>query len=102
MNVKEICKEVRRLCEDERLQFFFAVPEMSEWSVTNCKHLRKLVDYHKELETSKQEPVLDKIRAEIEQSYCKVENDYDQGRNYGLYMSMQILDKYKAESEEKE
>jgi hypothetical protein len=56
MNVKEICKEVRKLCEDERLQFFFAVPEMSEWSVTNCKHLQKLVDYHKELETSKQEP----------------------------------------------
>ena len=44
--------------------------------------------------------VLGKIRAEIEQSYCKVENDYDQGRNYGLYMSMHILDKYKAESEE--
>jgi len=49
---------------------------------------------------SEREAVLDKIRAEIEQSYCKVENDYDQGRNYGLYMSMQILDKYKAESEE--
>ena len=48
---------------------------------------------------SEQKAVLGKIRAEIEQSYCKVENDYDQGRNYGLYMSMQILDKYKTESE---
>ena len=43
--------------------------------------------------------VLDKIRAEIEQAYCKVENDYDQGRNYGLYIANQIIDKYKAESE---
>ena len=48
-----------------------------------------------------QEPVLDKIRAEIEQGYCEVNNDYDQGRNYGLYMATQIIDKYKTESEEK-
>ncbi|MBO7734249.1 MAG: hypothetical protein J6S67_16915 [Methanobrevibacter sp.] len=41
--------------------------------------------------------VLDKIRAEIEQAYCKVTNDYDHGRNYGLYMAIQIIDKYKAE-----
>ena len=26
----------------------------------------------------------------------------DKGRNYGLYMAMQIIDKYKAESEDKE
>ena len=45
------------------------------------------------------EKVLDKIRAEIEQAYCKVTNDYDQGRNYGLYMAIQIIDKYTAESE---
>lgn len=45
--------------------------------------------------------VLDKIRAEIEQAYCKVANDYDHGRNYGLYMAIQIIDKYKAESEDK-
>lgn len=42
--------------------------------------------------------VLDKIRAEIEQAYCKVANDYDHGRNYGLYMAMQIIDKYKTGS----
>jgi len=41
------------------------------------------------------EKVLDKIRAEIEQSYCTVNNDYDHGRNYGLYMATQIIDKYK-------
>ena len=45
--------------------------------------------------------VLDKIRAEIEQGYCEVEDDYDRGRNMGLYIAMQIIDHYKAESEEK-
>lgn len=38
--------------------------------------------------------ILNKIRAEIEQSYCEVNNDYDQGRNYGLYIATQIIDKY--------
>lgn len=42
---------------------------------------------------------LDKIRAKIERGFCKVNNDYDRGRNYGLYMAIQIIDKYKAESE---
>lgn len=46
--------------------------------------------------------VLDKIRAKIEQSYCVVNNDYDHGRNYGLYMATQIIDMYKAESEVQE
>ena len=45
---------------------------------------------------------LDKIRAEIEQGYCEVEDDYDRGRNMGLYIAMQIIDHYKAESEDKE
>jgi hypothetical protein len=43
--------------------------------------------------------VLDRIKAEIEQSYCTVNNDYDRGRNYGLYMATQIIDKYKTGSE---
>jgi hypothetical protein len=90
MSVTEICKEVRRLCEDERLQFFFAVPEMSEWSVTNCKHLRKLVDYHKELETSKQEPSEDCVSRQVID-----QNIYDYAESNGLsYANMKnyILD----------
>ena len=47
------------------------------------------------------EPILDKIKTEIEQSYCTPNNDYDHGRNYGLYMAIQIIDKYKTEREEK-
>lgn len=45
------------------------------------------------------EKVLDEIKATIEQSYCKVENDYDRGRNYGLYIASGIIDKYKEEME---
>ena len=41
------------------------------------------------------EELLDKISFEIEQCYCKVINDYDKGRNYGLYMATQIINKYK-------
>ena len=52
------------------------------------------------VKTLKQKPILDKIRAKIEQSYCIPNNDYDQGRNYGLYMATQIIDKYKVESED--
>ena len=48
------------------------------------------------------EPILDKIKTEIEQSYCTPNNDYDHGRNYGLCMATQIIDKYKAENEDDE
>ena len=41
--------------------------------------------------------VLDKIRAEIKQAYCDITNDYDRGRNYGLHMAAQIIDKYRKE-----
>lgn len=37
---------------------------------------------------------IEDIKAEIEQAYCKVTNDYDRGRNYGLYMATQIIDKH--------
>lgn len=55
--------------------------------------MRDLVEF---LTTLNKEPIIDKIRAEIEKCYCTVTNDYDHGRNYGLYMATQIIDKYKA------
>lgn len=56
MGVEEIRKEVRRMCEDAGLDFFFVCssPNASEWAVTDCGHIRKLVDLHKELEASGQ------------------------------------------------
>ena len=59
--------------------------------------MRDLVEF---LTTLNKEPILDKVRAEIEKCYCTVTNDYDHGLNYGLYMATQIIDKYKAESED--
>ena len=44
---------------------------------------------------------LDDVIVQIKQGYCRINNDYDQGRNYGLYIATQILDNIgKAESEE--
>lgn len=97
MNVEEIRKKVRSLCEDAGLQFFFAVPNASEWAVNDCEHLRKIVSYHKELETlplvtPKQEPVLDKIRAEIVDLGRRTMND---NRASGIWACIDIIDKYK-------
>ena len=41
--------------------------------------------------------VIEDIKAEIESGRVKVENDYDHGRNYGLYMATQIIDKHIAD-----
>ena len=59
------------------------------WKVPIMKVGAYLDGYNKGLE------VIDKIRAEID-SYCSDNRD----RNDGLYIAMQIIDKYKAESEE--
>jgi len=47
-----------------------------------------------------QEPVLDKIRAEIEARLCDVVSDYADGYRTAIQGVLIILDKYKAESEE--
>ena len=72
---------------------------MSEISEIEIKSMTKEQNYMRGYEDGKSD-VLDKIRAEIEQGYCEVEDDYDRGRNMGLYIAMQIIDHYKAESEE--
>ena len=51
-----------------------------------------------------QEPVLDKIRAEIEQEYnhlsaIRADETLELGECLGLKMSLKIINKYKAESE---
>ena len=48
--------------------------------------------------------VLDKIRAEIDQKQYDFmdDKDYDEGIRFGLMLAYQIIDKYKAESEDKE
>ena len=44
--------------------------------------------------------VIEDIKAEINSAYVKVENDYDHGRNYGLYMAMQIINKHLGKENE--
>lgn len=61
------------------------------------------VEAHKmAIKALEQEPVLDKIRAEIEQEQDDFmdDKDYDEGVRFGLMLAYQIIDKYKAESEE--
>ena len=48
-----------------------------------------------------QEPILDKIRAEIDEQYDRV-HPYDISCAEGLEMALEIIDKYKSESEEQE
>ena len=50
------------------------------------------IDFH----CRPKEPILDKIRAEIEQEY-KAESEHPYGQ--GLRWALQIIDKHKAESE---
>jgi hypothetical protein len=53
--------------------------------------------------TPKQTDALDKIRAEIDQKQYDfmADKDYDDGIRFGLMLAYQIIDKYKAESDDK-
>ena len=35
--------------------------------------------------------ILVELQLEIQEAYCEVENDYDRGRNYGLFMTTEII-----------
>lgn len=64
-----------------------------------CKFL---VNYMEILEKQMQEPILDKIKAEIEELDRYYDNDYFSTNNRPMYACsdvLQIIDKYKIESE---
>ena len=52
------------------------------------------------IKVMEQEPILDKIRAEIDKQYDRV-HPYNISCADGLEMALEIIDKYKAESEDK-
>lgn len=58
---------------------------------------KRAVILGKAIKALEQEPVLDKIRSEIEQEY-KAESEHPYGQ--GLRRALQIIDKYKSESED--
>ena len=69
------------------------------------KEQRKIIDdtFGAAIKALEQEPILDKIRAEIES--CREDEephlcDYRYHRNEGLDKALDIIDKYNAESEE--
>ena len=45
--IERVCKEVRKLCKEADLEFFFCAEGRSEWSIAKSDHLKELVDYHK-------------------------------------------------------
>ena len=95
--------ETISLMENERTCIVKA--DTCDRDCAKCELLRKTEDllsaYDMVIKTLKQQPIIDKIRAKIEQSYYTPNNDYDRGCNYGLYVATQIIDHYKAESEDK-
>ena len=56
------------------------------------------------IQALEQEPVLDKIRAEIEETYMNITYQENKGKKatWGLRKALEIIDKYTAESENKE
>jgi hypothetical protein len=54
------------------------------------------------IKTLEQESILDKIRAEIEETYTNItyQENRDRKATWGLRKALEIIDKYKAESEE--
>lgn len=66
------------------------------WMVVDVEDIQKLPS------VKPQEPVLDKIRAEIEARLCDVVSDYTDGYRTAIQGVLAIFDKYKAESEPQE
>lgn len=48
--LRELCDEVKRLCEKEGVEFLFITEGYSAWNVRANGHLKQVKDYHKILE----------------------------------------------------
>ena len=96
---EDIFKAIIKTLEQEPEPVYFPpcvdCQDRSKEILTAYNNMKKMQTFTKEEVIS----MLDKIRAKCEQGRCVVNNDYDHGRNYGLYMATQIIDLYKAESE---
>ena len=74
--------------------------ERTHGNLQGCLEFKQLADWLKELkQLREQESVLDKIRAEIEQTAKDYDKFDDYRRVRGLWIALEIIDKYKAESE---
>lgn len=100
---EDINKHIKRQDEDN---IMYVVNQVVRYEVDKDELIKALqydrnqykegyIDAIKEYEDK-----LKRIRSEIEHAFCKAENDYDHGRNYGFHVSMQIIDKYIQEYNE--
>ena len=69
---------------------------------TNYRHSATIQGYMDVAIKALEEPILDKIRAEIEQNIDKEKLSFGGQFDRGLNLAIKIIDKYKTESEEEE
>lgn len=50
MSKKELCEKVRKLCEEENMEFLFILEGKSCWSVSHNEHIKEVVRFHKNTE----------------------------------------------------
>lgn len=71
--------------------------------INDMDDILECIKYADSVQPKPKTDVLDKIRAEIEDlADADAYGDYQQGFSYGLMRAIQIIDKCKAESEDKE
>lgn len=74
------------------MQLIIDIPEDVYKRTVFYREFKDLNDCVKTIKALENATPLDDVKAEIKQGYCTANNDYDKGRNYGLYMATQILD----------
>ena len=81
-----------RMTDEEAIAYFKRHIEL--YCVTGiCREAEEMA-----IKSLEQEPILDKVRAEIDEQYDRV-HPYNISCAEGLEMALEIIDKYKAESE---
>ena len=55
--LRELCNEVKSLCEQEGVEFLFITEGCSVWNVCKNGHIREVKDHHKLLEENEMEEV---------------------------------------------
>ena len=107
-SVKAECSPVEWLLISTGLSLIANNPNLS---IKDRRLAKKMIisvkDYDRLCNKFDSEGVLDKIRAEIEQEYnllsaTRADETLELGECLGLKMSLKIIDKYKAESEDAE
>lgn len=88
-------KEAKNMGNIEQYEFLREHLEMPKYSQEQEIYEKAYKEgYDKGLE------VLDEIIDMIDEGRCVVENEYDKGRNYGLYIATEIINKYRTKHDD--